>query len=250
MTKSDVSGQHWLLITLERLLAIEAIDMREALGEASDLVAEALGADKVDVFLYDPQIDTLVALGISHTPMARRQYELGLDRLPISNGGRSVEVYLTGESYAVGRADLDEGELLGFKQTLGIRSIMAVPMYVAGEKRGVVQVDSAASNAFSEYDLRFLQAVAGWIGTITHRAELIEQNRKDAQEEAKRVVAEELVTTIAHDLGNYLTPLIGRIELIRRDAEREGRELYAQVAYIDLGWQPCRILYQRSDSQT
>ncbi len=79
-----------LLTTLEGLLAIQATEVRSALDQASDLVATTLGADKVDVFLYDASIDTLVALGTSNTPMGRKQQKLGLDRLPLSNGGKSV----------------------------------------------------------------------------------------------------------------------------------------------------------------
>ena len=83
------------LTTLEGLLAIQAMDVRGALDQASDLVAKALGADKVDVFLYDTTIDTLVALGTSATPMGRKQQALGLDRLPLSNHGKTAEVVKT-----------------------------------------------------------------------------------------------------------------------------------------------------------
>ncbi len=76
-----------LLTTLEGLLAIQATDTKTALTEASQLVAETLNADKVDVFVYDPSVDTLIAVGTSNTPMGRHQVTLGLDRLAVSNGG-------------------------------------------------------------------------------------------------------------------------------------------------------------------
>src|SRR3712207_6872555 len=63
---------------------------RPALTEAASLVSEVLGADKVDVFLYQADIDSLVAIGTSDTPMGRRQHELGLDRLQLANA-RSEE---------------------------------------------------------------------------------------------------------------------------------------------------------------
>jgi signal transduction histidine kinase len=37
------------------------------------------------------------------------------------------------------------------------------------------------------------------------------------------VAADELIATLAHDLGNYLTPLKGRLDVLRRRCEREGR---------------------------
>jgi hypothetical protein len=43
-----------LINTLERLLSLSSSDLSVALADASDLAAEALKADKVDVFIYDP----------------------------------------------------------------------------------------------------------------------------------------------------------------------------------------------------
>ena len=62
------------------------------------------------------------------------------------------------------------------------------------------------------------------MGIVIHRAELIERMQREAVEQGRRVAAEELLTIMAHDLRNYLTPLKGRIELLGRRAHREGRE--------------------------
>jgi len=51
---SPIMAQQRLLTTLEHLLDITATDVKGALTEASDLIAHAIGADKVDVFLLDP----------------------------------------------------------------------------------------------------------------------------------------------------------------------------------------------------
>ncbi len=95
--------QNRLLSTLEQLLSIQVTDVKSALDQVSDLVTRALGADKVDVFLYTPSIDTLVAVGASDTAMARLERGIGMDRLPLANGGRTVEVFQTGISYSEGR---------------------------------------------------------------------------------------------------------------------------------------------------
>lgn len=89
-------AQQRLLTTLERLVAIQAIDMKGALDEASDLVADAVGADKADAFILEAASETLVALGTSNTPMGRRQHQLGLNRTPLANGGQAVEVFQNG----------------------------------------------------------------------------------------------------------------------------------------------------------
>ncbi len=211
------------LATLERLLSIQAMGVQPALSEANTFIADALGADKVDVLLYDPAIDSLVATGASQTPMSQHQFQLGLDRMQLSNGGRAVEVFQTGTIYQHGHVDQDEGELLGIRQGLGIRSTIAVPLIVDDTKRGVFQANWTAPEAFTEEDDAFVRAVADWIVLLLQRVELVERLTREAAEESRRLVAEELVTVLAHDLGNYLTPLIGHTYILHARAEREAR---------------------------
>jgi len=80
---------------LRHLLGIRETELRPTLDEASTIIAETFGADKVDVFVYQPDVDTLVALGTSKTMMGKRQRELGLDRLPLANGGRAAWTFRT-----------------------------------------------------------------------------------------------------------------------------------------------------------
>ena len=223
-------GTDTLLSTLEQLLAIEATDLKGALDQSADLLAGALGAEKIDVSLHDPAVDTLVAMGISDTPMGRRQQQIGMDRLPVANGGRVVGVYQTGEPYMTGRADEDPVVLLGFTQGLGVRSMLVVPLMVNGERRGVVQAASAEVDAFTEEHLRFLGAVSSWVGMVAHRAELTEKVARDAAEAARRSTADELVTALAHDLGNQMVPLKARVDLLGRRATQIGDEKISEHA--------------------
>jgi two-component system OmpR family sensor kinase len=213
-----------LLATLEQLLAIDETDLHGALDRACHMVAEALRADKVDAALYDSSTETLVAVGTSHTPMGRKQHAIGMNRLPVANGGREVDVFLTGVPYATGRADQDPGQLRGMTEGLGIRSAIMVPLEVAGVRRGVFLASSARPNFFTEDDIRFLEAVSRWVGMVAQRAELTEQIATEAREQGRRVAADELIATLAHDLGNLLAPVKGRIDLIQRRARREDRQ--------------------------
>src|SRR4051794_40960696 len=92
-----------LLAMLQRLLGIRAIESRPALDEASTIIAETFDPDKVDVFIYQAHRDSLVALGTSQTPMGRRQQALGLDVLPLANGGRAAWAFREGVPYTTGR---------------------------------------------------------------------------------------------------------------------------------------------------
>jgi signal transduction histidine kinase len=215
-----------LLTTLQGLLAIPATDAQRAFNHAAQVVADVLGADKVDIFLYDPAIDTLVAMGTSDTPMGRRQVALGLNRLPLSNGGRAGQVFQTGECYHFGHVEQDPDELRGIKEGLGIRSAMMAPLNVNGTRRGLVQVDSAQPDQFTPEDLEFLDAVAHWVGSVVHRTELVARLAQDAAEEARRRTASELITMLAHDLRVPLAPVRGYLGMIRMQAEREGHHSY------------------------
>lgn len=221
-----------LLATLEQLLDIQATEERAALTQASDIIQRALGSDKVDVFIYEPSSDSLVAKGTSETPMGKKQHELGLDRLPLSNGGRSVLVYTTGQPHITGEADRDDQEIRGLVEGLGIHSRLAVPIQTDSVRRGTVEVCAAARNAFDEDDLRFLLAAARWIGSLMHRLELTETMRKRAVEQGRRKAAEDILTVLAHDLRDILGSATGRISMMRERALRERREMDVRDARI------------------
>jgi DNA-binding CsgD family transcriptional regulator len=181
-----------LLDTLQRLLRIQSPEIRPALTEASTSINEVLGAEKVDVFLYESRTDSLVAMGTSETPMGRRQHELGLDRQPLANGGTAVLAYRTGEPYLSGHADQDGEQLRGNVEGLGVRSTLDVPLVVEGRRRGVLSAMSTLPERFAERDLEFVQAVAGWIALLLHRAELVEQHGRDAVRTGRRQAGEEV----------------------------------------------------------
>ena len=156
-----------LLEMLEQSLAIQAPELRLSLDRACSLVAEVLGADKVDVFLYQAESDSLVAMGTSDTPMDRWQHQLGRHRQPLVNGGPAALVFQTGASRLTGRVDQDPAEIRGAVEALGVRSEIDVPIEVDGTRRGVVRAATSEPDRFTVRDLRFLEAVAGWLwGTL------------------------------------------------------------------------------------
>lgn len=226
--ENDRRSQLWQ--TLEQLLALPAAELRPTLERASHLISEILHADKVDIFLLEPQTQTLVALGVSDTPMGRKQRSLGLDRLQLANRGRTVEVFETGQPWHSGHQDEDPGELPGIKFGLKVRSNIQTPIEINGHRRGVLGCTSAQPEFFSLDDLRFLETVARWVGMVAHRAELVEQLTRAAAEQGRRAAADELITVFAHDMGNHLFSLRTRIELIHKRALRNQATDYLRDA--------------------
>ncbi len=227
--KSDDSKQD-LLSTLQRLLELPSVDLRTAMNQAAQLVLEALKADKVDAFLYDPAKQVLRALGTSDSPLGRLQKSYGLDVLPIANGGSTVRTYQTGQPVLHGDIVEQTYEVPGLVNVLGIRAVLNIPLEVAGERRGVLSVHSLNPDFFSAEHLHFLQAVGRWVGALVHRTELVEASTAVAHASGRREIAEELILVLAHDLRNYLGPLKYRIELLHRRAEKEARSADLQDA--------------------
>jgi signal transduction histidine kinase len=108
--------------------------------------------------------------------------------------------------------------------------MMIVPLDVGGKRQGVLTANSSRPGSFNEGDLAFLQIVAQWVGMVAQRAELTEAVACEAAERARRATAEELMQVLAHDLTNLVTPALGRLDLIRRQAEREGNRTYLDHA--------------------
>lgn len=183
-----------LFRALQSLLAIEPIALGPVLNEASQVVAVALGAEKVDIFLYEAHARALVAAGMTNSPMGREQARIGLNRLAIADGGLAVRVFKSGRSIATGRADQEEGELEGIIKLLGVRSELVVPLEFAGSRRGVIQAFSDRPDFFRpEVDLQFLESVAHWVGSVAHRAELTERLALAAFETGHREAAEAMI---------------------------------------------------------
>ena len=186
------------------------------------MVAEALRADKVDAALYDSTTESLVAVGTSHTPMGRKQHAIGMNRLPVANGGREVDAFLTGVPYATGQADQDPGQLRGMTEGLGIRSAVMVPLE---------WLEHAAVSSSLLGPTRFLRrrrrALPGGRLALGRDSGLPGgadgANRYRSSGAGRRVAADELIATLAHDLGNLLVPVKGRIDLLQRRARREDR---------------------------
>lgn len=220
--QSDISVRR-LLSILERLFELPGLDVKTAWGQAVQYVQEWLQAEKVDAFLYQPADNSLHALGTSDTPLGRLQIEQGLHILSLARGGSVAQVYKTGQLHITGHSDRVEGEVPELIQILGVRSHIAAPISVAGHCRGVLSAQSTKPDFFSRDDLSFLGAVASWVGSLAHRAELVQTTVAQARSQSRRTAAEEMITMVAHELRNYLSPLRYRVELICMRAQKEAR---------------------------
>jgi len=181
---------------LQALLALDVTSLEAAMQRTAHDLAEILLADKVDVFVYDATSDELVAIGTSDTPMGRRQHELGLNRMPLTAGGRAVQIFQSGLGALVRYSEHDPEELPSVVHDLGVRSMLGVPLNVTGERRGLLLVASAIPAYFFDDDLAFLETVARWLGLVGDRVALVQRLTAEAAEAGYRAGVADTVSTL------------------------------------------------------
>ncbi len=165
-----------LALALQRLLAIDpAAKLEHTLVEAASLIAEALGADRVDVLTYEVASDSLVALAAPDLQRGRRRLGAAASRYALHAGGLPVEVFCTGAAALMRSPDRERGERRHYAGARGIRSELLCQFKVHGTARGVLHAMSSRPNAFMEADLRFLEAAARWMGLVIQSVEALDR---------------------------------------------------------------------------
>lgn len=168
-----------LLTTSQRLLELPAIHRGETLHKMAQLVLQALGGEKVVVFLSDAVGQNLTAQGTSMTPIGDQEKAIGLDGLSLEDWEHIAQVYRTRQSYSNRRAHHDPVAVTEIREEPTIKSEMAVSLEIDAERRGVLFASSSHPNYFTEQDLCFLETVSHWIGVVLHRAEQVEQQTRE-----------------------------------------------------------------------
>ncbi len=83
---------------------------------------------------------------------------------------------------------------------LGVRSVLAVPIYVGGEALGILAVGTESARPWDEEDFRLVSAIADRTGPAIQNVRLIEserQARENAERETRRVAAVNRISALA-----------------------------------------------------
>jgi DNA-binding CsgD family transcriptional regulator len=160
------SDAETVLVLLGVLRQVDSTSAHGAMQHATNVLASAFAADKVDAFVYVAQTDMLEALGTSDTPLGRLQAELGLDKVPVADGGRAAWVFREQRPFRHGHVEDDLEESVGVRRDLGVRSTIAVPIQASEHYSGVLLVSSRQPDHFTQDQLHLLQFVAYWIGLV------------------------------------------------------------------------------------
>ena len=188
-------------VTDAALAHLRLDELLQALLERTRLILEV---DTCAILLLDEETDELVAraaLGIEE------EVEQGV-RIPVGGGfaGR-----IAAEKRPVVLDDVDHGGVLNpLLRKKGIKSMLGVPLVVAGQARGVLHVGSLSSRKFRDDEVDLLQLVGDRAALAIEHARLFEAERA-ARERIEHVQA---VTdaALAHlDVDELLHVLLPRI---------------------------------------
>jgi signal transduction histidine kinase len=210
--------------------ALAHLEVEELLRVLLPRIRDILGADTCAVLLLDEETDELVAraaVGIEE------EVEAGV-RIPVGDGfaGR-----VAAGKRPIVLDDIDEAEVLNpILREKGVRSMLGVPLLVAGGVIGVLHVGTLTRREFDEDDVDLLQLAADRAAVAIEHARLFEAERQARQ----RIEHVQAVTdaALAHlELEELLEVLLPRIrDILVADTcavlllDRETDELVARAA--------------------
>lgn len=190
-------AEHSLAQQLEALVQVgqaitSILDLDDLLDRLVDLVAEVFGFERVHIFV---RLGDLLVFRAGIGPHSVRwlidelAYDLDAPGL-IPRAARSGEAVIAGDVSQL--EDYRPGE--GLEDT---RSEVVVPIKMASRVLGVLDIQSERAYAFSEADLRLLQALADSAAVAVRNAALYANERRrrdlaDALREASQTLASEL----------------------------------------------------------
>src|SRR5918911_2309167 len=183
------------------LLALAALPVQDVgayLQAMAETITRALSVDTTGALIVDAAGDALIALGLDLGTSAA-EHGSGTDRLPLSESSPLVDVYLSGTPYLA--ADVrDDPALPRAFASAGIRALLAVPLAVRGERRGILYVASHQPGSFTHEDQALLSVVAARVGLLVENAELAQRRAELEREQARQQARQEFVGIVSHEL--------------------------------------------------
>ncbi len=212
----------------EKLSALHSISLELGITKSEEEIVETTFRIMRDVLMLPNsslQIlrdNALFTLGVDLP-------EFRIMMLPLDGKGVTARVAREARTVRLGDVRLDPDFVKGSTDS---RSELAVPMMVENQVIGVLNVESEVLDAYSSDDERMMEVLAQNVGSALSRvraaqdtAELERQVLvREVQVEQAREISElktRFITTATHELRTPVTSILGYIELILTEPDRE-----------------------------
>jgi phosphoserine phosphatase RsbU/P len=163
------------LMKLQRAaqLITSTLDLDALLDRVVNDIADSIGCVEVSVWLRDGETNEMVLHGVRGCTVNRNG-----TRLKIGRQGMVGYVAATGKMRYSGDVSADPYYMACED---GICSSVSIPLKARGEVMGVLAVEHMEANAFSDDQLRVMQALAGHIAVAIENARLFQVERKERE---------------------------------------------------------------------
>ncbi len=202
----------------ETLLALSTRDDTPAISQHTvDEVARAIGTDRCGILLLYPDKNAF-----EHTYFCGGKIDAStVPELSLKDVGAFADVVRTGRTFTW-RDIGGDAALRDLPFLKDVHSLVATPVRVSGEARGVLYAGTDFSN-WLDGDEAFLELVATRIGLMIERSELYERRREVDRQQVQMAARQEFLGIVSHELKTPVAVMKAYTELLLRRAERAGR---------------------------
>ncbi|HLH23899.1 MAG TPA: GAF domain-containing sensor histidine kinase [Chloroflexota bacterium] len=162
-------------------------------------------------------------------------------RAPPAPAGPLTEVYRTGTPLLCNDTRTLPA-LADEVDATGLRSVLAVPLFVGETRRGVVWAGTARSDAFTVEDETFLMLVAARVGLRLGNAELARRRAAVARAEVEQQAKQDFLSVVSHELKTPVAVIKAYTEVLEGRAARRGAAAADKDVLARIGEQADRML--------
>ena len=205
-----------LLLNKVAQLLSSTLNFREVIDQLVRTISELVNTEGSSVWLWDDTMrDTLVCVGIhSHgqniTPGTIMRLKAGK--------GIAGWVAQNGKSVQAGNVKTDERFTAEVDESTGYdtQSLLAVPLQARNQVIGVLELVNKRNGDFSESDTVLAETLAASAAIAIENARLLEALQQKRDElQARNEELDAYAHTVAHDLKNPLTLVVGFADMLR-----------------------------------
>lgn len=196
---------------------IQDLELRPFLQRVADSINSALAVDDTELVLLDAGSREVIRAGRSRGAAGKAQgRDSGWSHPSVV--AWASEILATGQPLLCEDASRDP-RLRSEHLRSGVRSLLAVPIQVGAERRGILRVATTQPGSFRSEDLAFVTVIAAQVGLSVERADLARRQLEVSREQARQQARQEFLGLVSHELKTPVAVLKAYAELLMRKAE-------------------------------